>query len=532
MLIYRTKTRVIRPREQISRITAAGDATDILMAAGELEAGVVDALCPAADSWHPTLAALREASMAAGRFFLGRSPMPAVIAAFDALATLELPPHVEVSVPEGYAYYGLYPETYARAAGRFHEEMRPERVGVIGIRSIGTSLGAVVAAALEARGCEVHSWTVRPRGHPFYRTLSLSPELERQFRAHASWHFAIVDEGPGLSGSSLACVAEKLSWLGVPDERVVFFPSWDPDPGNFVSKTAGARWRRHRKYTAVFEPGGGLRDFSAGKWRRSVYPAGSIWPAVQPQHERRKYLDGGTLLKFAGLGRFGRAKLPRAFELAEAGFSPRALGFENGFLRLSFVEGRPLSARDRSPALIAAMARYLAHLWRRQASGDGARFEDLAGMIEVNTGLDAGRLERFRAMVTSTRSVAIDGRMLPHEWLLTSAGFLKTDSLDHTDDHFLPGCTDIAWDLAGASIEFGLSPQEAAHFVETYTALSGDREAGRRLPFFRLAYLAFRLGYATVAQNTLRGSPDALRFAALAARYRARLRAAVRNADL
>jgi len=532
MLIYRTETRVIRPREQISRITAAGDPAEILIAAGELEAGVVDALCPAADGWHPTLAALREASVAAGRFFLRRCPRPALIAAFDALATLELPPHVEVSVPEGYAYYGLYPETYATAAGTFHQEMRPERVGVIGIRSIGASLGAVAAAALEARGCEVHSWTVRPRGHPFYRTLALSPELERQFRAHASWHFAIVDEGPGLSGSSLACVAEKLSWLGVPDERIVIFPSWNPDPGSFVSQTAAGRWMRHRKYVAVFEPSAGLRDLSAGEWRRMVYPTVSAWPAVQPQHERRKYLEDRTLLKFAGLGRFGRAKLPRASELAEAGFSPGALGFENGFLRLSFVQGRPLSARDRSPELIAHMARYLAHLWRRHPSGRGARFEDLAGMIEANTGLDAGRLERFRAMVTSGRSVAIDGRMLPHEWLLTGGGFLKTDSLDHTDDHFLPGCTDIAWDLAGASIEFGLNRQEAAYFMETYAALSGDREAGRRLPFFRLAYLAFRLGYATVAQNTLRGSPDSSRFAVLAARYRARLPAAARAAGL
>jgi hypothetical protein len=530
MYIYRTETRVIRPRQQLTQIGASSDATDVLMGAGELESGVSDALCPEADGWNPTLAALRGASLAAGRFFLDRQRIPEVIDALDALATLELPPHVEVGVPEGYAYYGLYPETYAAAAGRFHDDSRPERVAVIGIRSIGASLSAVAAAALEARGCEVRSWTVRPRGHPFYRRLALSPELERQFRAHAGWHFAIVDEGPGLSGSSFACVAQKLEELGVPDERIVFLPSWDPDPRRLVSETAGSRWPRHCKYVAPFQAGAALQDLSAGQWRKAVYPNAGAWPAVQPQHERRKYLDGRTLLKFAGLGRFGSAKLPRAFELGEAGFSPRALGFENGFLRLEFIEGRPLAAGDRGPALISAMARYLAHLHREYAADRGARFDDLLRMIGTNTCLDAARLERFRTPATSARPVAIDGRMLPHEWMLTAAGYLKADSLDHHDDHFMPGCTDIAWDLAGASIEFGLTPRETRHLVETYSALSGDREVEMRLPFFRIAYLAFRLGYATVAQNTVDDPEEAARFAALATRYRARIPPAARNA--
>ncbi len=50
--------------------------------------------------------------------------------------------------------------------------------------------------------------------------------------------------------------------------------------------------------------------------------------------------------------------------------------------------------------------------------------------------------------------------MLPHEWIRTASGFLKTDAVDHQDDLFFPGCQDIAWDIAGAIVEFGI-PREA-----------------------------------------------------------------------
>src|SRR6185295_362986 len=56
----------------------------------------------------------------------------------------------EVTVPEGFAFYGLYPETYLEAAARLRSSSDGPWRGplrVIGIRSIGTSLAALVAAA-------------------------------------------------------------------------------------------------------------------------------------------------------------------------------------------------------------------------------------------------------------------------------------------------------------------------------------------------------------------------------------------------
>ena len=83
-----------------------------------------------------------------------------------------------------------------------------ERLLVVGIRSIGTTLSAVAAAAARARGIAAERITVRPQGHPYNRTAEFTAEqmaaVSRAVSSGAS--FVVVDEGPGLSGSSfLGC---------------------------------------------------------------------------------------------------------------------------------------------------------------------------------------------------------------------------------------------------------------------------------------------------------------------------------------
>jgi hypothetical protein len=126
---------------------------------------------------------------------------------------------VKLRLPEGYAFYAVYPKLYAQAA-----RSAPRRMQVIGIRSIGTSLAAVVAAAC---GGPVPI-TVRPRGHPFDRRVTL-PRIDPRR------HFAVVDEGPGLSGSSFISVAEALLEQGVPLSRIHLFPSHGNPPGSCAS---------------------------------------------------------------------------------------------------------------------------------------------------------------------------------------------------------------------------------------------------------------------------------------------------------
>ena len=134
------------------------------------------------------------------------------------------PAEVELRVPEGYAFYALYPEAYIEAARRLSLKGAPR---VIGIRSIGTSLGAVVAAALDGPPAV----TVRPFGDPFARTIAIDPALEREL-LDSKAHYIIVDEGPGQSGSSFARRRSMArSSAAYPPERIAVLPSHAGAPG-------------------------------------------------------------------------------------------------------------------------------------------------------------------------------------------------------------------------------------------------------------------------------------------------------------
>lgn len=475
MIVYREQRRRVSTAEVLRRIgEASGFERD--MEIGELHAGVADAFCPDCD---------RETRHVA------------------------LPAELDISVPEGFAYYALDPELYRKSVRRFLGDLQPSMVAVIGVRSIGTTLGGIVEAELRKHGVATRFSTVRPRGHPFDRELRVDYDLARSWLGWPG-HFAIVDEGPGLSGTSFAAVSEFLGTLGIPEDRIVLFPSWDANPAAFRSDRGRRMWTRHRRFTTAFEElhrFDDALDLSAGKWR----DVRRVRPAVQPQHERRKHLRGDRLYKFAGYGRYGRQKLERAERLG--GFVPPVLGLEEGFLVTRWVEGGPVRL---NVAFLDHTARYLARIAREFRTGRQADTAALAQMIEVNTGLP------WPGDVPESEAVLLDGRMLRHEWLETAAGFVKTDALDHHDDHFFPGPQDIAWDIAAFGAEFG--GEEG--LAERYAALAGDRDIGRRLPFYRAAYLAFRLGYCDMAANALGDSEDAARFRRARGRYETRIRSA------
>lgn len=586
MIVYRTESERADPVSLLGEIQAllrsfeAGRfafhdlAVELLIDFGVLEAAVADAFSAESDSDDPLLQSFRQAGLMTGRlFYHSAKGARAEIApwagrlgeALDRIRALPLPGPAALHIPEGYAYYALYPESYLEAAGRFFHDRRPGRAVCIGIRSIGTSLSSVVAAALEADRCEVRSLTVRPRGHPFDRNLSLSPGLEEMLRREVRACFLVIDEGPGLSGSSFSSVARKLSGLGIADDRIVFFPSWQGDEKKFLSEAARARWPRHRKYTVPFEEvsinrppvspflEGRLFDLSGGRWRSLFYRDLSEYPPVQPQHERRKYLrfapdavpsepfrfwervpgrPSPGWMKFAGLGRYGRLKRLQAERLAGEGFSPPVVGLDNGFLVTRFIEGTPLSAGSAHPRLLDTVARYLAFRRKTLPGVRSISFDAMMEMIRVNIEEGLGEasaallkpLERFRAPFDAEVPVAIDGRMAPHEWLRTAGGYLKTDGVDHHDDHFFPGCQEIAWDIAGAAVEFALDREGEAALVERCQFHMNDPGLMSRLPFYLVAYLAYRVGYATLAAETLGATPDGARFKALSETYALRLK--------
>lgn len=249
---------------------------------------------------------------------------------------------------------------------------------------------------------------------------------------------------------------------------------------------------------------------SGGKWREVT----GLRVAAQPQHERRKYLHEGVLWKFAGLAHYGRARLRRSLELMDAGFGPIVEGFADGFLRMRWQGG---GRRRRAPPA-QFLARYLAHIANCYQTTDSVDYEALAAMIEANAGL---AMPSCWPLISAQRAVAIDARMLPHEFLGDNDGrWLKTDAVDHHDDHFFPGCQDIAWDIAGAAFEFGVAPDE---LIARYLQYRRETHLQERVDFYALAYLAFRRGYCSMAGAALGDSPDGRRFAALERRYTAAL---------
>ena len=538
----------------------------LLVEAGELEQGLLDHQLELLGRERPTPVAQVSADLTRGiaeallwsyRFagqvpaWEGRRATPSLVGVGSAqralrkLGSARIPDEIGVVVPEGYALYGVYPETYLCAAEKLREEW-PGTLRVIGIRSIGTSLAAVVAAA----GKGETSASVRPGGHPFARTLSIGVRMTGKLLVAADATgtrrplFAIVDEGPGLSGSSFGAMADWLEEHGVSPEQIVFVPSHRGPLGPHASERHRQRWETARKYVVEFEelflgPGaawplerwfqdltgaaeGPLEDVRAGRWRERLFPKKSGRPPAHLQQERRKYLlnAGGKtwLLKFAGLGRYGRDKLELASELEKGGFIPPVAGLRHGFLVGRWLEdARPLPLvpdLDRE-ALLDRVARYISFRSRRLPGGVGASPEKLLEMATFNVEQALGKeaaqpLEAWRERLPELSSLArpalTDNRMHAWEWLVTPDGRIwKTDALDHHASNDLVGAQDPAWDLAGAIVELELSDEERARLLEQVERSRRVKTPTDQLRFYIQAYLAFQLGYYTLAVQAVEG---------------------------
>jgi len=153
-----------------------------------------------------------------------------------------------IKIPEGFAFYALFPEQYCAAAIAWAAERKganDNTVLVVGIRSIGTALSAVVRQTLRRAGWNAERITVRPTGHPFQRQITELPESEK-FRCAI-----IVDEGPGISGSSMAAAATALKTAGMRDISV--FPGHAGEPGPKASHEVREFWAKTPRYFIPLE---------------------------------------------------------------------------------------------------------------------------------------------------------------------------------------------------------------------------------------------------------------------------------------
>jgi len=492
-----------RVEESVARLEQEVDEDHLLaalIAAGELE-------CALADLNSPSQAAATHITDRLAQFLIEGAEGGASLQA--ELRQIVVPDEVRMSVAEGFAYYALHPYKFKRAV----EELPVSgRAKVVGLRSIGTTLSAVVVAALRIRGVEAQRITVRPEGHPYERQLKLRGEEREWLRdAGNETTVIIVDEGPGISGSSFLAVAEAVEASGVSRENIVLIGSREPDVQNLRAPNAADRWPRFKFIsadTAPILPEDAKEEIGGGLWRRVMLEDFENQPASWTQLEAAKYLGENRkqFFKFHGYGHYGEAISERAHKLASGGFGPAFAGIVRGFGKYECVPGRVLTPGDRSPATLDRLAEYCA--FRKKEFGAEECDGELVEMANWNWECEFGERIIPEISLKVEHPVVVDGRMQPHEWRETVDGrLLKLDGTNHGDDHFFPGPCDISWDLASTIVEWQLDEHQARQFLAKYRELSGD-DSWERLPDYLLGYAVFRMAWSKMAAQASAGEFD------------------------
>ncbi|PYY00305.1 MAG: hypothetical protein DMG63_06525 [Acidobacteria bacterium] len=418
--------------------------TEALLRSGELECSLADH-----EGCHRAADILARTTDQLAIALSGQLKLPSPI--LDNINALDVPELLAVPIPEGFCYYALHPLDYIDLLNE--NPLSAPAAAVVGIRSIGATLSAVVRAWFELRGIPADRITVRPSGHPFDRTLMLSDR--------------------------------DLQWIT----------------------------NRHIPTDAA-------DDIGWGAWRSMVFANEHQWPGVWSWTERRKFLsaDRRNILRFDGYGHYGSAVRRRTHILAEHGWGAHPHPAADGFSRCTWIAGERRTQADRD--IVLQLARYCAfraaHFETTNASTNA-----LEEMTQIN--LARALNVSHSVFLPIERPVIADARMMPHEWIATDRGRLfKVDAATHGDDHFYPGATDIAWDLAGAIVEWKLDEEASDLLIGEYERISGD-SIQTRLPGYLVAYCAFRLGFILSAGRSVSDAKESARFRCEANQYRGKL---------
>jgi hypothetical protein len=563
-------------RLSVSPITLE-EARVLLVFAGQLEQAAEDAKlhCAAACRHLTTAAAEVFLERLDGRANLGpaASNLTTTLSALRAACASEAHVHLSLKTPEGFAWYALYPDAYVQAARQWMQQHSASRVAIIGIRSIGTTLAAVVAAALRCGGRHVAVSTVRPTGHPFDRRTQLAGEI-----CSGADHAIVVDEGPGLSGSSMASVAQALSRQGFARHSITFLPGHQHGPGPQSSTEVRRCWASVQQFAVpwqeirlgtcraverlrqsaarvlkeppVMEP----IDLSAGKWRahgadRPILGIAQLFE--QPKYLVRAATDNAVLLKFGGFTLAGitlegmplsaaEHQLDRLHALADAGFTPRPGGCTDGWLLLPWVRGRQLTAHDADKVIPHRAAAYITRAAESPMGPHEATeaFNRLRSILLVNSEhllgqTAAARLARLSDLIApeiQRREIGSygDGRLAPHEWIDTGDEILKVDAAGHVHDHTAVGRQSLLWDVAGAAVEWRLEHNTACDLA---FAVGASRMPRVVIAYYCAAYAAFRAGLAHMCAGASSSAADRDDHVRARAIYSRRLRAEIARVD-
>jgi hypothetical protein len=421
-------------------------------------------------------------------------------------------------------------------------------VCVLGVRTSGSYLAPLYAAALRAAGARVTMLTYRP-GRPFLR-----PERALLAETARAGGLVLVTDDPPGSGTSLARAARAAARAGFADPAIVLvFSSFGP--AGQVPELLGRwpavvqpwdRWSVHRRLAPpqVAHVLAGLVGAYA--------EVGAVWQQGPPQQSDRGHVrarfavqltdrrtgvtaERDIVVEGAGLGYLGRQGV--AVARALPGYVPRVYGFADGLLYRDWLpagpgrgtlpdrEPSPLTGREpgsptgREPGVLAGpgmlagtVAGYVAAR-QRALPAPSASVDRLGGRDpawEVAARLLSGQYgplgvparpllldPAVRWLLAVDHPAVADGKTDARHWLPDPAAhgeLRKVDFYQRGFGHLDLACYDPVFDLAGAAAD-PPAPGFEAGLRQAYEQATGQQVDGERWLLYRLAQL-WRLGRA------------------------------------
>jgi hypothetical protein len=399
-------------------------------------------------------------------------------------------------------------------------------VCVLGVRTSGSYLAPLYAAALRAAGARVTMLTYRP-GRPFLR-----PERALLAETARAGGLVLVTDDPPGSGTSLARAARAAAQAGFADPAIVLvFSSFGAahEVPELLSRWPAVvqpwdRWSVHRRLAPpqVARVLAGLVGAHA--------EVGAVWqqgPPVQSDrgHVRARFAvqltdrrtgvtaEQDIVVEGAGLGYLGRQGV--AVARALPGYVPRVYGFADGLLYRDWLPAGPGRATppDREPgALAGTVAGYVAAR-QRALPAPSASVDRLGGRDpawEVAARLLSGQYgplavparpllldPAVRWLLAVDHPAVADGKTDARHWLPDPAAhgeLRKVDFYQRGFGHLDLACYDPVFDLAGAAAD-PPAPGFEAGLRQAYEQATGHQVDGERWLLYRLAQL-WRLGRA------------------------------------
>ncbi|GEL18896.1 HAD hydrolase family protein [Pseudonocardia asaccharolytica] len=409
-------------------------------------------------------------------------------------------------LPSCFRSFDQQPADMVRLAGAY-ADAQPDRdrpTMVVGVRTSGSYLGPLVAAALRTAGFgRVSVSTMRPGVPP-------TREQRRALRAlrRAGGAVVVIDDPPG-SGSALRAVAEQVRACG-PDRAAItlLVPLFGPRPPASLAAyrtltLPSERWAVHDLFAPaavadVLTPMLGVRVVE-------VHRIPAPGPELGRGHLRAVFrvdtADGRSRLveaRGAGIGYLGRHAL--AVARAVARHTPATYGFANG---LVFREWRPdaRSLEAVRPAQVPAIIEYLTDraaampaIDRAQAlTGRQPAWEVASRLLGRGFGrfglpLRSGLIDpAVRGLCAVAHPSVVDGATAAADWVSSGGTLYKPDPDVRAFANTDRVCYDPVYDVAG--IAPGASDPALAAALRS--AWPCDDE---RFLLYELAHLEDRLG--------------------------------------